>query len=125
MKKKRDEQLKMVWRVSPAHKKLQTRMEQMRKFRRQHEQLRTVIVRVLRPTVVKTTTLADGDTADLKPEMDAADLNAIEEVWRRLLLLSEYVDVLVDFILIVDQCLMIGGTNISVVNDLGRDLVLD
>lgn len=111
--------------MSPAHKKLQTRMEQMRKFRRQHEQLRTVIVRVLRPTVVKTTTLADGDTADLKPEMDAADLNAIEEVWRRLLLLSEYVDVLVDFILIVDQCLMIGGTNISVVNDLGRDLVLD
>ncbi|XP_050702243.1 dynein heavy chain, cytoplasmic-like isoform X2 [Eriocheir sinensis] len=80
VKKKRDEQLKMVWRVSPAHKKLQTRMEQMRKFRRQHEQLRTVIVRVLRPTVVKTTTLADGDTADLKPEMDAADLNAIEEV---------------------------------------------
>ncbi|KAK3866515.1 hypothetical protein Pcinc_027959 [Petrolisthes cinctipes] len=80
VKKKRDEQLKMVWRVSPAHKKLQTRMEQMRKFRRQHEQLRTVIVRVLRPTVIKTTTLADGDTADLKPEMDAADLNAIEEV---------------------------------------------
>lgn len=85
VKKKRDEQLKMVWRVSPAHKKLQTRMEQMRKFRRQHEQLRTVIVRVLRPTVVKTTTLADGDTADLKPEMDAADLNAIEEVRQRLL----------------------------------------
>ena len=85
VKKKRDEQLKMVWRVSPAHKKLQTRMEQMRKFRRQHEQLRTVIVRVLRPTVVKTTTLADGDTADLKPEMDAADLNAIEEVcWKSL-----------------------------------------
>ncbi|XP_042240101.1 dynein heavy chain, cytoplasmic-like isoform X4 [Homarus americanus] len=80
VKKKRDEQLKMVWRVSPAHKKLQLRMEQMRKFRRQHEQLRTVIVRVLRPTVVKTTTLADGDTAELKPEMDAADLNAIEEV---------------------------------------------
>lgn len=81
VKKKRDEQLKMVWRVSPAHKKLQLRMEQMRKFRRQHEQLRTVIVRVLRPSVVKTTTLADGDTAELKPEMDAADLNAIEEVW--------------------------------------------
>lgn len=70
----------MVWRISPAHKKLQLRMEQMRKFRRQHEQLRTVIVRVLRPTVVKTTTLADGDPAELKPEMDAADLSAIEEV---------------------------------------------
>ena len=80
VKKKRDEQLKMVWRVSPAHKKLQQRMDQMRKFRRQHEQLRAVIVRVLRPTVVKTTTLADGDPAELKPEMDAADLSAIEEV---------------------------------------------
>lgn len=88
VKKKRDEQLKMVWRVSPAHKKLQLRMEQMRKFRRQHEQLRTVIVRVLRPSVVKTTTLADGDTAELKPEMDAADLNAIEEVWLDACLIS-------------------------------------
>lgn len=50
VKKKRDEHLKMVWRTSPAHKKLQLRMEHMRKFRRQHEQLRTVILRVLRPT---------------------------------------------------------------------------
>jgi len=40
----------MVWRVQPAHKRLQTRMEHMRRFRRQHEQLRTVIVRVLRPS---------------------------------------------------------------------------
>lgn len=49
VKKKRDEHIKSVWRVVPAHKKLQTRMEEMRKFRRQHEQLRTVILRVLRP----------------------------------------------------------------------------
>lgn len=31
VKKKRDEHLKMVWRVNPTHKKLQSRMEQMRK----------------------------------------------------------------------------------------------
>lgn len=31
VKKKRDEHLKMVWRMSPSHKKLQARMEQMRK----------------------------------------------------------------------------------------------
>lgn len=31
MKRKRDEHLKMVWRISPAHKKLQARLEQMRK----------------------------------------------------------------------------------------------
>ncbi len=31
VKKKRDEQIKMLWRISPAHKKLQARLEQMRK----------------------------------------------------------------------------------------------
>ena len=50
VKRKRDEHLKMVWRVNFSHKRLQGRIEQMRKFRRQHEQLRTVIVRVLRPS---------------------------------------------------------------------------
>jgi dynein heavy chain 1 len=38
-KKKREEPLKVSWRVNPAHKLLQTRIDQMRKFRRQHEQL--------------------------------------------------------------------------------------
>ncbi|KAG8185039.1 hypothetical protein JTE90_017062 [Oedothorax gibbosus] len=86
VKKKRDEHLKMVWRVSPAHKKLQGRMEQMRKFRRQHEQLRTVIVRVLRPSVVPRPPQSAGtpvveDPADSKTDsLDAADINAIEEV---------------------------------------------
>lgn len=49
VKKKRDEHFKMIWRTDFAHKKLQIRMEKMRKFRRQHEQLRAVILRVLRP----------------------------------------------------------------------------
>jgi len=39
VKKKRDENVKMVWRVHPSHKKLQSRMENMRKFRRQHDQV--------------------------------------------------------------------------------------
>ena len=47
MKKKRDE-MKMIWRVSPAHKKLQERMKHIREFRRQHEQLRSFIERVRR-----------------------------------------------------------------------------
>lgn len=51
VKRKREENLKMVWRINPAHRKLQARLDQMRKFRRQHEQLRAVIVRVLRPQV--------------------------------------------------------------------------
>lgn len=33
-KKKRDEQLKLTWRLNPQHKKLENRLEQMRQFRR-------------------------------------------------------------------------------------------
>ncbi|XP_011314571.1 dynein heavy chain, cytoplasmic isoform X1 [Fopius arisanus] len=85
VKKKRDEHMKMVWRVSPAHKKLQTRMEQMRRFRRHHEQLRTVIVRVLRPTVrlnSNNPAIENPDNDNVKVEfaLDAADANAISEV---------------------------------------------
>jgi dynein heavy chain 1 len=83
IKKKRDEQMKMVWRISAQHKKLQSRMEHMRKFRRQHEQLRTVIVRVLRPSVRDAAAPVEGeDLEQSKPtlSLDAADANAIEEV---------------------------------------------
>ena len=91
VKKKRDEHIKMVWRVSPAHKRLQTRMEHMRSFRRQHEQLRTVIMRVLRPTVLSVMSARQIDqlpgtpdqveAGDMKSEvlgLEAADANAIE-----------------------------------------------
>lgn len=92
VKKKRDEHIKTVWRVTPAHKRLQSRMEQMRKFRRQHEQLRTVIVRVLRPVAAPRSAQGSGASAtttpdaDLQPELseaavlDSADSSAIEEV---------------------------------------------
>ncbi|GJQ76160.1 hypothetical protein Trydic_g1905 [Trypoxylus dichotomus] len=85
VKKKREEHLKMVWRVSAQHKKLQSRMEHMRKFRRQHEQLRTVIVRVLRPSIREMANAGEGDEAKPPSEpdaftMDAADANAIVEV---------------------------------------------
>ncbi|VDN39891.1 unnamed protein product [Gongylonema pulchrum] len=33
-KKKRDEQLKLTWRLNPRHKKLENRLDQMRVFRR-------------------------------------------------------------------------------------------
>lgn len=94
VKKKRDEHIKMVWRVSPAHKRLQTRMEHMRSFRRQHEQLRTVIMRVLRPTLLSVMSTRQIDqqsqlpgtpdqveAGDMKSEvlgLEAADANAIE-----------------------------------------------
>lgn len=83
VKKKRDEHLKMVWRINLAHKKLHVRMEQMRKFRRQHEQLRSVIVRVLRPAVPsfkKFTDANDENEDPNQPQLDSADVSAIEEV---------------------------------------------
>ena len=41
--------MRMVWKLNPVHKKLQARLEQMRKFRRQHDQLIQVIAKVLKP----------------------------------------------------------------------------
>lgn len=87
VKKKREEQLKMVWRMSPVHKRLQTRMEHMRRFRYQHEQLRTVIVRVLRPNVVATSTrgpeadqILNSGSSEQQDDtsFDSADSSAIE-----------------------------------------------
>lgn len=65
LKKKRDE-IKMMWRVNFSHKKLHGRMEQIRKFRRQHEQLRSVIERVLRPDQQ---TMVDGNAHEVREEL--------------------------------------------------------
>lgn len=85
VKKKREEQMKMVWRMSPVHKRLQTRMEHMRRFRHQHEQLRTVIVRVLRPNIgTAAVRIADSEQNLVNNEQqqdtsfDSADSSAIE-----------------------------------------------
>eukprot|EP00731_Ephydatia_muelleri_P024350 Em0016g621a len=48
-KRKREEGLKFTWRVNPAHKRLQDRITKMTDFRKQHEQLQAVILKVLRP----------------------------------------------------------------------------
>ena len=87
---RRDEHLKTVWTVNFSHKRLQERMSYMVKFRRQHEQLRTVIVRVLRPTlatqgggVPALEPLREGEEGGSKPEglaVEAANATAIDEV---------------------------------------------
>lgn len=71
--------------MSPIHKRLQTRMEHMRRFRHQHEQLRTVIVRVLRPNIGNTNVRnseneQNGNTMDQSQDssFDSADSSAIE-----------------------------------------------
>lgn len=50
VKKQREGRTKLTWRVNLAHKRLQTRMENMKSFRQQHEQLRKVITVVLGPS---------------------------------------------------------------------------
>lgn len=50
VKKQREGRIKLSWRVNLAHKRLQQRMENMKSFRQQHEQLRKVITVVLGPT---------------------------------------------------------------------------
>lgn len=40
----------LPYRATFAHKKVQERINEMHKFRREHEQLRMVIARVLRPS---------------------------------------------------------------------------
>lgn len=56
----------------------------MIRFRRQHEQLRTVIVRVLRPSMVPRsqqqvgTPITEDPSESKTDSLDAADINAIE-----------------------------------------------
>ncbi|TGZ69850.1 hypothetical protein CRM22_003509 [Opisthorchis felineus] len=103
IKKKREEQLRIGWRGAPAHRRLQIRLDHMRKFRHQHEQLRQVIMRVLRPAQTRvthtdagkdelagnqpgenssaeTTKGPDKISRKVQPLLDASDANAIEEV---------------------------------------------
>lgn len=68
-----------MWRIQPDHKRLQTRLEHMRKFRQQHEQLQAVIMRVLRPTTTDSQSQVredqDRGSVSLSP---APDTSAIE-----------------------------------------------
>jgi dynein heavy chain 1 len=92
--------VRMAWRVSLSHKKLQQRLDHMKRFRKQHEQLRSVIDRVLLqpvPTPLQTQasitdeqdkennqTSTNGQPNENRPAITAAnvlnDVNAIDEV---------------------------------------------
>ena len=86
-KRSRDESTKIVWRLNLHHKHLQTRIEEMRKFRRQHEQLRSVILRVLGPSTDATGGAVGSLSFPMAKSPDAAlmsescDSNTIDEVW--------------------------------------------
>ena len=84
IKKKRDETVRMHWRFNPVHKQLQARLDQMRKFRRQHDQLIQVIAKVLKPAAVKPIVGGGDDAADqtavVTASIDSTEAQAIEEV---------------------------------------------
>ena len=67
---RRDDGVKTFRRVKPQHETLKKRLEELGNFRKQHDQLRNVIGRVLRPT-------SQEEAAGVQ---DADDANAIEEV---------------------------------------------
>lgn len=92
-KRKRDEfnQRSIVWRINPSHKRLQTRLVVMQNFRRQHDQLRLVINRVLKPALsqepiselndnLQSLTIQQGIARvnEVSTGLDVADANAIE-----------------------------------------------
>nr|XP_018911901.1 PREDICTED: dynein heavy chain, cytoplasmic [Bemisia tabaci] len=88
MKKQHEPTMKVGWRINPAHKLLQTRMDHMRRFRHQHEQLQTVIIRVLRPNFAASRTANHDQSNSVDNEskqvdslpLDSTDTSAIEEV---------------------------------------------
>lgn len=75
LKKRRDQQesVKLSQRMPFKHKALENRLENLRKFRRQHEQLRTVISRVIRIP-------GDNKAGMIDVGSDGSDMNTIEQV---------------------------------------------
>jgi dynein heavy chain 1 len=70
--------------INPAHAKLQERVNFVRAFRKQHEQLHQTIVRVMTsPRAKKATVVVDGQVKSVVEEEESvsiSDVNAVEEV---------------------------------------------
>ncbi|KAI8967648.1 dynein heavy chain [Mycotypha africana] len=70
--------------INPAHAKLQERVNFVRAFRKQHEQLHQTIVRVMTsPRAKKATVIVDGQVKSVVEEEESvsiSDINAVEEV---------------------------------------------
>lgn len=70
------QQLKQAYKITPEHKKLQARLEHLRQFRRQHEQFRSVIERLLSK---QQNQLLDPSIPTVQI-VDQSDSNAVEEI---------------------------------------------
>lgn len=70
------QQLKQAYKITPEHKKLQARLEHLRQFRRQHEQFRSVIERLLS----KQQKQSIDPSASTIQIVDQSDSNAVDEI---------------------------------------------
>lgn len=75
------QQLKQAWKITPEHKKLQGRLEDLRQFRRQHEQFRSVIERLLSKQQMQQKQQVSGDPSISTIQLvDQSDSIAVEEI---------------------------------------------
>ncbi|CAF3632269.1 unnamed protein product, partial [Adineta steineri] len=72
------QQLKQAWKITPEHKKLQTRLEHIKQFRRQHEQFRSVIERLLSKQQNQQQ-IVDPSVSTVQI-VDQSDSTAVEEI---------------------------------------------
>lgn len=74
------QQLKQTWKITPEHKKLQARLEHLRQFRRQHEQFRSVIERLLaKQRQQEQQQITDPSFVSIQI-VDQSDSNAVDEI---------------------------------------------
>lgn len=71
------QQLKQAWKITPEHKKLQARLEHLRQFRRQHEQFRSVIERLLAKQQKQSVVDPSNTAVQI---VDPSDSSAVEEI---------------------------------------------
>lgn len=103
IKKHRDPRNKVTWRLNLAHKKLQTRMEIMIRFRQRHEQLRKVIKEVLRPSASGPKDRVDDGfvSSSLNNTLDTTGNNSLEFADGSMI---KEVDSAYEFIKEIDAC---------------------
>lgn len=74
------QQLKQAWKITPEHKKLQSRLEHLRQFRRQHEQFRSVIERLLSKQQQQQQQQIVESSETAVQIVDPSDSNAVQEI---------------------------------------------
>src|SRR5438105_1289082 len=74
------QQLQLSWKIIPEHKKLRARLEQLRQFRRQHEQFRSVIERLLSKQQKQEQQQIIDPSISTIQIVDQSDSDAVQEI---------------------------------------------